>query len=199
VTDATAEPDHAAKLRGRLTDELVADVTIVSKRAHLMETGYTRVSVVLGDGEQGCAQHGPYDRIIVTVGAWDIPPAWVQQLTPDGTLTMPLRMPGLTGWELAAGTQELVRLRTVCVPASTPRAAWRRRPPAPYRDAAEGLAQPTQVLPIVTVGEWVRRGVAGGGRRPLMTRSAVQRAAPVVEVRLAGGRHTARRVRGDRW
>ncbi len=72
--------------------------------------------------------------------------------------------PGLwlvTGWELAAGTQELVRLRTVCVPASTPRAHWRRQPPAPYRDAAEGWTQPTQVLPIITAGEWMRRGRGG--------------------------------------
>ncbi|SRR6266498_1400000 len=196
VTDPTAESDRGAELRGRLTDELVADGTIVSKAveaafrvvprhrfapgvtleqayardsirtkrddhgvttssvsdptihammleqaglrpgmrcleigsggynaalmaeivgengdvttididpdvvnaayAYLTETGYTRVNVVLGDGEQGCAKHAPYDRIIVTVGAWDIPPAWMQQLTGDGTLTVPLRMRGLT-------------------------------------------------------------------------------------------------------
>ena len=34
---------------------------------------------------------------MVTAGAWDIPPAWVDQLQPDqGTLTVPLRMRGLT-------------------------------------------------------------------------------------------------------
>jgi len=101
------------------------------------------------------------------------------------------------GWELAAGTQELVRLRTVCVPGSTPRAGWRRRPLAPYRDAAEGWTQPTQVLPIITVGE-VRRGVVGGDRRPLMTRLAAQRTAPVGSNRSAGGRHAARRSREGR-
>jgi hypothetical protein len=105
----------------------------------------------------------------------------------------------VSGWELAAGTQELVRLRTVCVPASTPRAAWRGQPPAPYRDAAEGWTQPTQVLPIVTVGEWVRRGAVRRDRRPLMTRLAAQRSAPVTEVRSAGGRHAARRAREERW
>lgn len=36
--------------------------------------------------------HAPYDRIVVTVGAWDIPPAWVDQLAQGGTLTVPLRM-----------------------------------------------------------------------------------------------------------
>ncbi len=102
--------------------------------------------------------------------------------------------PGLwlvTGWELAAGTQELVRLRTVCVPASTPRAHWRRQPPAPYRDAAEGWTQPTQVLPIITAGEWMRRGAVAGDRRPLITRLAAQRTAPI-GIGAAGGRHAAK-------
>jgi hypothetical protein len=118
----------------------------------------------------------------------------------DGVLRAPRAGLWLvTGWELAAGTQELVRLRTVCVPASTPRAAWRGQPPAPYRDAAEGWTQPTQVLPIVTVGEWVRRGVVGGGRRPLMTGLVARRTAPVVGDRSAGGRDAPGRARGDRW
>ncbi|WP_243709462.1 hypothetical protein [Micromonospora sp. 15K316] len=31
-----------------------------------------------------------YDLIIVEVGAWDIPPAWIAQLTENGTLVVPL-------------------------------------------------------------------------------------------------------------
>ena len=42
------------------------------------------------------AQHAPYDRIIVTVGAWDIPPAWLDQLTPDGRIVVPLRFAAIT-------------------------------------------------------------------------------------------------------
>src|SRR5882757_1369616 len=38
----------------------------------------------------------PYDRIIVTAGAWDIPPAWVCQLTERGRIVVPLRLRGLT-------------------------------------------------------------------------------------------------------
>ncbi len=98
---------------------------------------------------------------------------------------VPVRAPSsglwlVSGWELAAGTQELVRLRTVCVPAATPRARWMVRPPAPYRDAAAGWAQPTQVLPVITRGERMRRGASSGGAcRPLMTPLAAQRAASV--------------------
>ena len=39
-----------------------------------------RVEVIEGDGEVGFTPGAPYDRIIVTVGAWDIPPAWWDQL-----------------------------------------------------------------------------------------------------------------------
>ncbi len=62
----------------------------------LTQAGYSRVNVVLADAEGGVPQHGPYDRILVTAGAWDIPPAWVDQLTEGGRLVVPLRMRGLT-------------------------------------------------------------------------------------------------------
>ncbi|MGH3889664.1 MAG: methyltransferase domain-containing protein [Pseudonocardiaceae bacterium] len=41
-------------------------------RSCLTEAGYSRVNVVLADAEGGVAAHAPFDRIIVTVGAWDI-------------------------------------------------------------------------------------------------------------------------------
>lgn len=62
----------------------------------LDEAGYSRVNVALTDGEHGCAAHAPFDRIVVTAEAWDIPPAWADQLTEGGTITVPLRMRGLT-------------------------------------------------------------------------------------------------------
>lgn len=63
----------------------------------LAETGYAdAVTVVTGDAEHGVPAGAPYDAIIVTVGAWDIPPAWLEQLAADGTLVVPLRMCGGT-------------------------------------------------------------------------------------------------------
>lgn len=39
---------------------------------------------------------GVFDRIIVTVAAWTIPPAWLDQLAPGGVLVVPLRLaPGM--------------------------------------------------------------------------------------------------------
>lgn len=73
------------------------DADIVDRaRAGLRRAGYEQVNVVLADAEHGVAQHAPYDRIIVTVGAWDIPPAWLDQLTPDGRIVVPLRFAGIT-------------------------------------------------------------------------------------------------------
>lgn len=65
-------------------------------RGCLDAAGYERVTVVLGDAEHGYASEGPYDRIIVTAGAWDIPLAWWEQLAPGGRIVVPLRMRGLT-------------------------------------------------------------------------------------------------------
>lgn len=65
-------------------------------RRLLGEAGYDRVRVHVGDGEYGWAASGPYDAIIVTVGAWDIPPAWTDQLAPDGVIVLPLRWRGQT-------------------------------------------------------------------------------------------------------
>jgi protein-L-isoaspartate(D-aspartate) O-methyltransferase len=73
------------------------DAEIVDRaRSCLDAAGYQRVRTVLGDGDTGVPEHAPYDRIIVTVRAWDIPPAWIEQLAADGRLVVPLRMRCLT-------------------------------------------------------------------------------------------------------
>ena len=55
---------------------------------------YPNVQVIHGDGGDGWAQGAPYDRIVATVGAWDIPPAWAAQLAPGGKLVFPLHLGG---------------------------------------------------------------------------------------------------------
>lgn len=77
------------------TMDIDSDVTKRARRL-LDAAGYERVNVVLADAENGFPADAPYDRIMVTVGAWDIPPAWVDQVAPGGRLVVPLRMRGLT-------------------------------------------------------------------------------------------------------
>lgn len=65
-------------------------------RGCLDAAGYQRVRVICADAEAGVPEHAPFDRIIVTAGAWDIPPSWREQLVDGGLLVVPLRLRGLT-------------------------------------------------------------------------------------------------------
>jgi protein-L-isoaspartate(D-aspartate) O-methyltransferase len=77
------------------TVDIDKDVTDRASRL-LAEAGYSQVDVVLADAEGGVPEYAPYDRILVTVGAWDIPSAWVTQLADDGRLLVPLQVRGLS-------------------------------------------------------------------------------------------------------
>lgn len=57
----------------------------------LSATGYDNVTVICADGEYGAPDFAPFNRIIVTVSAPDIPPAWIDQLVSNGRLIVPLR------------------------------------------------------------------------------------------------------------
>lgn len=77
------------------TVDIDADITDRA-RACLAAAGYDGVNVMLADAEGGVPEGAPYDRIIVTAAAWDIPPAWISQITEQGRLIVPLRIRGLT-------------------------------------------------------------------------------------------------------
>lgn len=65
-------------------------------RQCLDDAGYTRVKTVLDDGEHGVPDGAPYDRIVVTAAAWDIPSSWINGLTGKGRLVVPLTVCGTT-------------------------------------------------------------------------------------------------------
>ncbi len=77
------------------TIDIGPDIAAGARRG-LDAAGYPGVRVVCGDGTGGVPDDAPYDRIIVTAGAWDLPPAWREQLAPGGRLVVPLRMRGVT-------------------------------------------------------------------------------------------------------
>lgn len=81
---------------GRVTSVDIDPEIVERARACLDVAGYNDVEVVLADAENGVPQGAPYDVVIVTVGAWDIPPAWVNQLSVRGRIVVPLRMKGVT-------------------------------------------------------------------------------------------------------
>ncbi|GAB3426166.1 hypothetical protein GCM10027569_64800 [Flindersiella endophytica] len=75
------------------TVDIASDVTERARDA-LVSLGFDNVHVVCGDGGLGYAPDAPYDRVIVTVGAWDLPAAWFAQLSSGGRLVVPLGLRG---------------------------------------------------------------------------------------------------------
>lgn len=90
---------YLAELVGAAGRVTTVDIdAFVTDRAQqfLADAGYDQVRVVLADAEDGVPQFAPYDRILVTVGAWDVPKAWIEQLADTGVLVVPLMVHGLT-------------------------------------------------------------------------------------------------------
>ncbi|MCA1665852.1 MAG: methyltransferase domain-containing protein [Thermomicrobia bacterium] len=71
------------------TVDIDADITAAARR-HLASVGLTDIEIITGDGAAGYAPNAPYDRIILTVNAGDIAPAWFAQLKSGGVIVLPL-------------------------------------------------------------------------------------------------------------
>jgi protein-L-isoaspartate(D-aspartate) O-methyltransferase len=94
---------HLAGERGEVVTLDYDEDLVEGARAHLADAGFARVRVIHGDGGLGFAAGAPWDRIILTVGAWDVMPAWREQLRPGGRLVLPLSLAG--GQRAAAFTR----------------------------------------------------------------------------------------------
>lgn len=58
--------------------------------ATLRRLGISNVSTLIGDGYAGWPEHAPYDGIVVTAAAEQVPPALIEQLAPGGRLVIPV-------------------------------------------------------------------------------------------------------------
>ena len=52
--------------------------------------GLHNVTTLPGDGSKGWPEQAPFERIIVSAAAQDVPPALVEQLAPGGVMVLPL-------------------------------------------------------------------------------------------------------------
>lgn len=72
---------------------------LAEKAAKILESlGFTNVHVHIGDGSLGLPEYAPYQNIIVTAAAPDVPPALLDQLDEGGRLVIPVG--GQTGQSL---------------------------------------------------------------------------------------------------
>jgi protein-L-isoaspartate(D-aspartate) O-methyltransferase len=100
VLEIGAGTGYNAALLGQLVgpDGSVLTIDVDQQLADLAAerlAGTPHVKVVCADGASGDPAGGPFDRIIVTAGAWDISPAWRAQLADGGRLVLPLSLRGL--------------------------------------------------------------------------------------------------------
>lgn len=72
--------------------EVIPELADIAKRA-LAREGYGRVALRAGDGGHGWPEGAPFDAIIVTAAARDVPPALVEQLRLGGRLVIPVGVP----------------------------------------------------------------------------------------------------------
>jgi protein-L-isoaspartate(D-aspartate) O-methyltransferase len=71
-------------------------------KEHFQRLGYNNIHVLHGDGTLGRPEHAPYDAIVATAGAPDVPQSLKGQLAVGGRLVIP------TG---SSRIQKLIRIR----------------------------------------------------------------------------------------
>ncbi|MFQ5633766.1 MAG: protein-L-isoaspartate(D-aspartate) O-methyltransferase [Gammaproteobacteria bacterium] len=104
VLDIGTGSGYQAAMLAELCDS-VYSIEIVeplgrAARQRLARLGYDNVTVRIGDGFHGWAEHAPFDGIVVAAVADELPAPLLAQLKPGGRIIMPVERPG--------GDQELV-------------------------------------------------------------------------------------------
>lgn len=64
-------------------------------KINLLRAKSSRVNVVNADGAQGYSPRAGYDHVVSTVGVWDVPSAWLNQLKPQGSVVAPIVIDGV--------------------------------------------------------------------------------------------------------
>jgi protein-L-isoaspartate(D-aspartate) O-methyltransferase len=94
---------YQAAILSRLVKQVysleIVDELAEQASERLRRLGYDNVEVRSGNGHFGWPEHAPYDAILVTAAAPWMPPALIEQLSPGGTLVIPIGEQGI-GQEL---------------------------------------------------------------------------------------------------
>jgi len=97
-TDKVLEIGTGSGYQTALLAELAASVYSIERHAGLAQNaervlaklGYTNIVVLVGDGSEGLPQHAPFDAIIVSAAAPELPSTLVAQLRDGGRMVIPV-------------------------------------------------------------------------------------------------------------
>ena len=91
IAEIVAPSDAPRSGWGRVyTVEIVQELAELARK-NVMNAGYgDRVTITRADGSAGFPDEAPYDRVLVTAAAPDVPKPLVEQLKPNGIMLIPV-------------------------------------------------------------------------------------------------------------
>jgi len=91
IAEIVAPTDTPKEKWGHVyTVEIVPELAELARK-NIEKAGYgDRITIICGDGSTGCPEKAPYDRILVTAAAPDVPKALIDQLKNGGVLVIPV-------------------------------------------------------------------------------------------------------------
>jgi protein-L-isoaspartate(D-aspartate) O-methyltransferase len=91
IAEIIAPLDAPRSEWGRVYTVEIVQALAENARKTIMTAGYAdRVTIINADGSKGYAEKAPYDRVIVTAAAPNVPKPLVDQLKPSGILLIPV-------------------------------------------------------------------------------------------------------------
>jgi protein-L-isoaspartate(D-aspartate) O-methyltransferase len=97
-TDVVLEVGAGSGYQAAVLSRLVSHVYTIERRQRLAclaysclkKIGYENISVFCGDGSRGLPEKAPFDAILVTAGAPEVPETLLEQLAEGGRLIIPV-------------------------------------------------------------------------------------------------------------
>jgi protein-L-isoaspartate(D-aspartate) O-methyltransferase len=91
IAEIVAPSGAPSSERGHVyTVEIVQELADFARK-NIIKAGYgDRVTIACGDGSLGYFEKAPYDRVLVTAAAPDIPKPLLNQLKPNGIMLIPV-------------------------------------------------------------------------------------------------------------